>query len=88
MDINEEQLKKMSKEELVEFVMSNKHKLIQNKDKNVPFVDKDGKVHRKEYAEQQAKKSKKKKMDFSKVKTIRIAFKFSYMGKDYSGLVV
>ena len=51
MDINEEKLKKMSKEELVAFVMSNKHKLIQNKDKNVPFVDKDGKVHRKEYAD-------------------------------------
>jgi len=28
MDIDEEQLNKMSKEELVEFVISNKHKLI------------------------------------------------------------
>ena len=27
-------------------------------------------------------------MDFSKVKTTRIAFKFSYIGKNYSGLVV
>jgi hypothetical protein len=51
MDQEKEKLNSMSKEELVDFIMANKHKLIMNKDKNVPFVDKDGKVHRKEYAD-------------------------------------
>ena len=57
----------------------------QNELKHPRFVDHKGKVHRKEY---EKKKTKQRQMDFSKVKTLKIALKFSYVGKGYEGLVV
>ena len=51
MDLEKDKLNSRSKEELIDFILANKHKLIMNKDKNMPYVDKDGKVHKKEYAE-------------------------------------
>lgn len=70
---------------MINFILSNKHKLITNKDKNVPFIDKDGILHKKEFVN---KKSKKKKMDFGAVPKTRIALKFSYLGKNYEGGLV
>ena len=83
--IKREILENLDKEQLVNFIMANKPKLIQNKQKNNPFIDKDGKMHKKEYV---GRKDKKPKMDFSKVKKTRIAIKFSYIGKNYQGLVI
>ena len=50
-----------------------------NRNKNVPFVDSKGVVHKKEYAG----RKEDRKMDFSKVPKTRIALKFSYIGKNY-----
>jgi len=50
-----------------------------NKNKNVPFVDEKGTIHKKEYIG----RKQDRKMDFSKVPKIRIALKFSYIGKNY-----
>ena len=90
-DMTEEKLKGMSKDDLVKFVLENKHKLIMNKSKNKPFFDSNGVTHKKEYTDKSGepkKKKQKKTIDFSKVETIRIALKFSYIGKDYMGLVI
>ena len=61
--IKRDKLEQLSKEQLVEFIMSNKHRIVQNKDKNVPFIDANGNLHRKEHSN----KKEKKKIDFSKV---------------------
>lgn len=52
----------------------------------MPYVDENGKVHKKEL--QHKKGWKHRKMDWSKVQTTRIALKFSYIGKKYNGLVI
>ena len=51
----------------------------------MPYIDQDGILHKKEFTN---KKSKKKVMDFSKIKRTRIALKFSYIGKNYAGGLV
>ena len=51
MELQKDRLNSRSKEELIDFILANKHKLIMNKDKNVPYVDNDGKVHKKEYTD-------------------------------------
>ena len=55
-----------------------------NKNKNVPFIDEKGVCHKKEYIG----RKQDRKMDFSKVPKTRIALKFSYIGKNYQGLVI
>lgn len=82
--LTKESLEKYSKEELVDFILSRKHTMIQQKQKNVPFTDEKGVTHKKEH---QGKK-KKKEFDFSKVSKTRIALKFSYIGKAFSGGLV
>ena len=58
-----------------------KHTIIQNKQKNIPFIDSSGKLHKKEFKDRKIKR----KIDFSEYPKINIAFKIFYLGKNHSG---
>ena len=67
-EMDEQDLNKLDKEALIQMIIKNKHKLIQNKNKNVPFVDDKGVMHKKEYVVSNKKKNRDwKGIDFDKV---------------------
>ena len=61
-----------TREELTQFILNNKDKLLSNEKK-----------HKKNYI-----KKPQKDMSFDKCEQVKIAFRFSYLGMNYKGLVV
>ena len=47
--LSKENLQKLSKEELIDLILLKKHTMIQQKNKNIPFLDEKGTIHKKQF---------------------------------------
>ena len=70
--LNENHLLNFSKQQLIQFILHHKEKLLVDEQK-----------HRREYI-----KKPKRQLDFDNQPQVRIALKFAYLGMNYKGLVI